>query len=230
MVTLFDRLSTSFTVTVSKMRIRPEISSMRRFLAAFIMLAVSHIISSPFVCPAAEQSFDETVFSIEFQDKPLKRALTEISWITGYSFLMNREYAEYRITANLQDVTIHQGLKELIGDLNHTIIYEPDKTISLIIYAQSPPEVVSNPLLVEAPLSSRVGSQDELPEESESPEKATDSQTMQSSLESSAPGKQATEKEETSVAEEEDVGILEGEPDRPQGQNQPDATQEAPVP
>ena len=105
---------------------------------------------------AADQDHysEETVISLNFKDKSLNQVLKEISWLTGYSFAINKEYADLKVSGSLKDVPLHQGLKEILGKRSHTITYEPNKTITLAIYQSSPPipiiqnanKLYSNPL------------------------------------------------------------------------------------
>ena len=81
---------------------------------------------------------EETLISLYVEDKELRQVLKEISWVTGYSFVINREYAELKISTSLNNVTLHNGLKEIIGTRSHTITYEPDKTVLVAIYQSSP--------------------------------------------------------------------------------------------
>lgn len=82
---------------------------------------------------------EETLISIDYEKTELGQVLKQISWITGYSFVINKEYAKLKVSGSLRDVPLHQSLKEIIGERSHTIIYEPNKTISLILYKSSPP-------------------------------------------------------------------------------------------
>jgi outer membrane biosynthesis protein TonB len=76
------------------------------------------------------------VFSLDFKDKPLSQVLNQISRLTGAKFLINKEYAELKVTGSLKNVTVTQALREITAELNHTIIYEADDTISLVIYSK----------------------------------------------------------------------------------------------
>ncbi|MGD9211929.1 MAG: hypothetical protein PVI90_14200 [Desulfobacteraceae bacterium] len=81
---------------------------------------------------------EETVISFDFENTELSQVLKQISWVTGYSFVINREYADLQITASFDNVPLHQGLKEIIGKRSYTITYEPNKTVALAIYKSSP--------------------------------------------------------------------------------------------
>lgn len=87
----------------------------------------------------SEHYSEETLISLDFENKSLKQVLKEISWATGYSFTINKEYSDLKISGSLNKVPLHQGLKEILGKHSHTITYEPNKTVSLSIYKSSPP-------------------------------------------------------------------------------------------
>jgi hypothetical protein len=107
-----------------------------------IFLTYSAILTLPihFIYAADQDHYsEETVISLNFKDKSLNQVLKEISWLTGYSFAVNKEYADLKVSGSLKDVPLHQGLKEILGKRSHTITYEPNKTITLAIYQSSPP-------------------------------------------------------------------------------------------
>lgn len=95
--------------------------------------------AGPIHAADTEHYSEETLISLEFEDKTLNQILKEISWITGYSFVINKEYAELKVSGSLKDVPLHQGLKEIVGKHSHTITYEPNKKIMLNIYESAPP-------------------------------------------------------------------------------------------
>ncbi len=107
---------------------------------SFLVLLTIFLIHPTLIFAAdAEHYSEETLISLDFDNKSLNQVLKEISWITGYSFVINKEYAEIKVTGTLKNVPLHQGLKEIIGKRSHTITYEPNKTVSLNIYKSSPP-------------------------------------------------------------------------------------------
>lgn len=99
------------------------------------------ILANPPSLSAAEKKHysEETIISLNFENKTLNQVLKEISWVTGYSFVINKKYADLKVSVALDKVPLHQGLKEIVGNHSHTITYEPNKTISLTLYKSSPP-------------------------------------------------------------------------------------------
>lgn len=90
----------------------------------------------PAVGGGAEDDPEQAVFSLDFKDKPLSQVLDQITRLTGTQFLVNKEYAELKVSGSLKDVTVIQGLREIMAEMNHTIIYEADQAISLVIYGK----------------------------------------------------------------------------------------------
>ena len=110
------------------------------FLMIFLIHLANLALPIHFIYAADQNHYsEETVISLNFKDKALNQVLKEISWLTGYSFAINKEYADLKVSGSLKDVPLHQGLKEILGKRSHTITYEPNKTITLAIYKSSPP-------------------------------------------------------------------------------------------
>jgi hypothetical protein len=90
----------------------------------------------PATVGGADDDPEQAVFSLDFKDKPLSQVLDQITRLTGTQLMVNKEYAELKVSGSLKDVTVIQGLREIMAEMNHTIIYEADQTISLVIYGK----------------------------------------------------------------------------------------------
>jgi len=58
------------------------------------------------------------VFSLDVKDEPLGEVLVKISKATGYEITIDTGYAKFPITASLKNVTLHEGLRRILGRLN----------------------------------------------------------------------------------------------------------------
>lgn len=73
-------------------------------------------------------------FSVDVKDKSLEEALEEISKVTGYLISVNKEWADFPVTARLSNVTVKEGLRRLLKDFNYSlIIRDSEKEISVEI-------------------------------------------------------------------------------------------------
>ena len=58
----------------------------------------------------------------------------KVSVATGYDISLDNKWQNYRVTASLEDVSLHKGLKRILRNLNSIIIYVSKKKIKIIIY------------------------------------------------------------------------------------------------
>jgi hypothetical protein len=68
---------------------------------------------------------------------PLSAALNEISTRTGYRILVDRQWADTPVSAAFYNLSLEKGLKRLLKDFDHAIVFESDRTIRIIIYGQT---------------------------------------------------------------------------------------------
>jgi type II secretory pathway component GspD/PulD (secretin) len=131
--------------------------------SSFLMIFLVHLASLSshiHFSYAADQNHysEETIISLNFKDKSLDQVLKEISWLTGYSFAINKEYADLKVSGSLKDVPLHRGLKEILGKRSHTITYEPNKTVTLAIYKSSPSSpTIQNANKLSSPFNYMIG-------------------------------------------------------------------------
>jgi hypothetical protein len=100
-------------------------------LLAFGGLAVQRV---PAQEPAAEPLINLTV-----RNEPLGDVLETITRDTGYRFKIQRRWADYEVSATLHDLPLEQGLKRLLRSLNHTIVWEADKTVTIKVFGKVEP-------------------------------------------------------------------------------------------
>jgi len=99
------------------------------FLAGLITISFGAI-----PCQASVKGSEPPVFSLNVKDQPLGKILKKISKATGYKITVNKEWTDFPVTASLRNVTVHEGLRRILGTLNHSIISnDKEKTISVVI-------------------------------------------------------------------------------------------------
>lgn len=75
-------------------------------------------------CFGIGTGYSEPVFSVTSVNEPLSKALDKISKATGYKIEITNGWGNKQLTANLQDLTLDEGLERIIkavGNPNHAI-------------------------------------------------------------------------------------------------------------
>jgi len=86
----------------------------------------------------------DELISLTVKDEPLGDVFKKISMATGYEISLDTKWQSYRVTASLEAVSLHKGLKQILRNLNSVIIYGSSRTIQIIIYDKTAPEGVSS--------------------------------------------------------------------------------------
>jgi hypothetical protein len=82
---------------------------------------------------AVESKSADKRIAVHVNNKPLGEVLTSISRSTGYAFVLDDSWRSYPVTAHIEDIPLHTGLKRLLNGLNHAIVYLPDGRIKILI-------------------------------------------------------------------------------------------------
>ena len=81
----------------------------------------------------------EPLISIEAQNEPLGQVLDQITRDTAYTFIVDEQWRTYPVRTAFQDLTLNDGLKRILSNLNHVIVYESADEIRITIYGQATP-------------------------------------------------------------------------------------------
>jgi len=151
---------------------------------------------------------EESYISLNVKNQPLGDVLMKIGRETGYQIKLNGQWSDYPVHALLEHVPLDQVLKRILGRLNHTIIYESDKSINIVIYGEADSRKTDTYPVPS--FSSQIQNYQQEPESSPelSPEKANDPERAdESSKETDASGnteeKSTIEKDSEENAEKE---------------------------
>ena len=87
----------------------------------------------------AMDASDEPVFSLTADAEPLGDLLQDITRQTGYQFTLNGRWSDHPVSAAITDQPLEQGLKRLLRSLNHTIIWESDRRITIMVFGKADP-------------------------------------------------------------------------------------------
>lgn len=87
----------------------------------------------------AQEAAAEPLISLSVKDEPLAEALETITRDTGYQFNISRNWENYPVSATIRHLPLEQGLKRLLRSLNHTIVWESDKVVTIMVYGKTEP-------------------------------------------------------------------------------------------
>jgi hypothetical protein len=89
----------------------------------------AHLLSSAF---AIEKKSE--YFSARFEGEPLKKVLAELSEKSGNTITVNEKWEDWPVTVTLTNVTVHRALKQILGKLNHAIVYKGEKAVFITVH------------------------------------------------------------------------------------------------
>jgi hypothetical protein len=102
-------------------------------------LAILSSVSVAIQPAAAQNVTGDPLISLTVHNEPLGEVLADITRATGYRFNLNREWQDYPVSATIDNLTLEQGLKRLLRSLNHTIIWEADKRVTIMVFGKVDP-------------------------------------------------------------------------------------------
>jgi hypothetical protein len=123
--------------------------NMKHYFSVFTHRHIALIILLSFATPslflpisssAGNVNVGEELISLTVKNEPLGDVLYKVSMATGYDISIDDKWQNYRVTASLEDVSLHRGLKRILRNLNSAIIYVSSKKIKIIIYDKTASE------------------------------------------------------------------------------------------
>lgn len=120
---------------------------MKIALCLTICLCTTFYIGNGLIHQAMAQ---DPLISLTAEQEPLGDILETITQATGYTFNLNKEWREYPVSATIDNLPVEKGLKRLLRSLNHTIIWESDRIITIRVFnkvAPNRPKPAASPSL-----------------------------------------------------------------------------------
>ena len=149
--------------------------------------------------------------------EPLGFVLDSIAAQTGYHFKIDRRWEDHPVSATITNLPLEQGLKRLLRSLNHTIIWESDNRVTIMVFGKA------DPLRQDGAISHGAPPQEEMPEIEAPP----------AGEESSEAATETADTTESDEARPDETEASAGEPDREPGdeprESEPDSP-ESPEP
>jgi hypothetical protein len=86
---------------------------------------------------SATDSTASPVIKLNVNNQPLGDVLGAITAETGYKFNINEQWESHPVSATIDNLPLEQGLKRLMRNLNHTIIWDSNQIITIMVYGKS---------------------------------------------------------------------------------------------
>jgi hypothetical protein len=131
------------------------------FCLILCLLAILSSVSVALHPAVAQKVTADPLISLTVHNEPLGDVLASLTRDTGYRFNLNRKWRTHPVSATIGNLTLEQGLKRLLRSLNHTIIWEADKTVTIMVIGKADPSRSGPAISFKAPPRSE-------PEETES--------------------------------------------------------------
>lgn len=87
----------------------------------------------------AQDATADPMISLTAQNEPLGDVLETISRDTGYRFNLNGKWKAHPVSATINDLPLEKGLKRLLRSLNHSIVWESDKLVTITVFGKADP-------------------------------------------------------------------------------------------
>ena len=89
---------------------------------------------------AAQDSTPGPRINLSATNQPLAEILDQMTAETGYQFNLSPKWGNHRVSATLYEIPLERGLKRLLRSLNHSIIWESDRIVTILVYGRAEPE------------------------------------------------------------------------------------------
>lgn len=150
---------------------RSKVSGLLRRLLFLMGLGSALLYAVSFQTAAAERvDSTEPLISIDAKNEPLGQVLDQITRDTAYTFIVDEQWRDHPVRTAFQDLSLNDGLKRILSNLNHVIVYESADEIRITIFGQATPRTGggSAPRSYEPPVVP-IQPPESMPDEQESP-------------------------------------------------------------
>jgi len=83
--------------------------------------------------------YAEPLINLTVENKPLGDVLETIFEKTDYDYHLDESWEEYPVTATLHGLPLEPSLKQLLHNLNHSIIWESNNFVTIVIVGDQLP-------------------------------------------------------------------------------------------
>ncbi len=105
-----------------------------------LILCFFCFVGSVAIHPAmAQDATADPLISLTVQNEPLGDVLDTIARDTGYRFNLNGKWKAHPVSATINGLSLEKGLKRLLRSLNHSIVWESDKIVTITVFGKADP-------------------------------------------------------------------------------------------
>ena len=79
----------------------------------------------------------DPLISVNAQNEPLGEVLEKITSETSYTFVIDEQWKDHPVKTVFQNLLLSDGLKRILANLNHAIVYESAQEIKIAIYGET---------------------------------------------------------------------------------------------
>jgi len=99
----------------------------------------------------AQDASTDPRISLTAKNEPLGDVLETISRDTGYRFNLDRKWQDHPISAAIDNLPLEQGIKRLLRSLNYSIVWESDRTVTIMVFGKADPSSSDNTISFSSP-------------------------------------------------------------------------------
>jgi hypothetical protein len=128
------------TTSISSMRKIARNRLVCRTFSALLCCVLMQLVSALTVTHAnavGPSHIAEPSLSLETRNEPLGQVLAQITQKTAYRFSLEDAWMDHPVTVAFRDLPLSQGLKRVLSNLNHAVVYESQYDIRIIIFGEA---------------------------------------------------------------------------------------------
>lgn len=111
----------------------------RTFSAVFccVLMLVMSALTVTHANAVGPSHISEPSLSLETRNEPLGEVLAQITQKTAYRFSLEDTWKDHPVTVAFRNLPLSQGLKRILSNLNHAVVYESQYDIRIIIFGEA---------------------------------------------------------------------------------------------
>ena len=103
-------------------------------------LLIVSVLLGPALRPSTAQSASgDPVVTLAVENHALGDVLEMITNETGYRFNLSESWQGFPVSANIDALPLEQALNRLLRSLNHTLVWESDKVVTVTVFGEVKP-------------------------------------------------------------------------------------------
>lgn len=117
-----------------------------------LIVCLFWFVGSATIHPAvAQDATTDPLISLTAHNKPLGDVLETIARDTGYRFNLNGKWKDHPVSTTITGLPLEKGLKRLLRSLNHSIVWESDKIVTITVFGKVDPASTDSAISFSSP-------------------------------------------------------------------------------